>query len=166
MKYEPECQPLTVRHHFYVPVLHRQASLWWGGGIKWTIMGPPNKAKSHLRVWGWEKTAICHAIFSTSCWKAAEKQLKSSSAPKWVVLKTLHPNRAIPQLLCAERGRGRAHTHAFLGRVFVYLCYPSPSLLPTQLLGGIRGRMMVRAGIRWLSRDMVAKQGHGGRGMT
>lgn len=98
--------------------------------------------------------------------EGAEKQLKSSSAPKWVVFKLPHPDRAIAQLLCTERGRGWAHTHAFLGRVFAYSRYLSPSSLPRQLLGGMGGRMTVRAGIRWLSRDVVVKQGHGGRGTT
>lgn len=98
--------------------------------------------------------------------EVAEKQLKSSSVPKWVFFKTPHPDRAIPQLLCTERGRGWAHRHTFLVQVFVYSHYLSPSLLLTQLLGSMGGRMMVRAGIWWLSRDVVAKQGHGSRGTT
>lgn len=75
MKYEPECQPLTVRHHFHRTVLHWEASLWGGGGIKWTLTDPPNKAKSWGRVWGWEKRPIYCAIFNRSCWKATEKIL-------------------------------------------------------------------------------------------
>lgn len=133
-----------------------------GGWIKRTVMGPPNKVESRLRVWDERR----QPFVTPSSTEVAEKQLTSSSAPKWVVFKTLHADRAIPQLLCAERGRGWAHMHVFLGRVSVCSRYLSPSSLPTQLLGGMGGRVMARAGVQRLSRVVMAQQGGDGQAGT
>lgn len=74
-----------------------------GWGDKMDHCGSTHKGEIPLRRHGDEKRQLFVMLSST---EVAEKQLGSSSAPKWVGFKTLHPVRAIPQLLCADRGRG------------------------------------------------------------
>lgn len=103
---------------------------------------------------------MCHANST----KIAEKQLKSSSVPTLVFFKTPHPNRALSQLFCRDRGRRGAHTyaHTFLQWVFAYSVYRSPSsFLSTHTVTGRHGREHKR-----VSHDTVAELGHGSRGTT
>lgn len=79
-----------------------------------------------------------------------------------MVFKTPHPDRVIPQL-CVWRGTGIGCTCTLLWDR--YLSALNTSILPRyqhsywEMWEG--GRVKVGAGIWWLTRDVVAKQGHG-----
>lgn len=87
--------------------------------------------------------------------EVAEKQPKSSSGPKRVVFKTPQRNRAR-----RGAGAGGARTLPWDGS-FVCSRHPSPSSLPTRLLGGLGARTTARAGTRWPSRDAAAEAQRG-----